>query len=276
MKYLLSGIFIVFFLIITTHSANAAVYINELSTFTTNDDWIELYADADTDVSGWVIKDDSGVIKTIEDGKVIGSSGYYSINVSNRLNKDGDEVTLYTKGEESLVNQFPYGNKGGPCAPSEPTQSVGRESNGGSSLVRFQISTKDATNDGAPKEPCPTPSPTNVPTSTPTPTLSASNTPTPSPSPTKIQSTPTPSPTKVVSPTQKPTPTTHIIDNEDNLESELVLGESTTITPSPTEVKSNVKGGVKVGARIFLILGLLILGIAIITFTQKMHLLPKR
>ena len=274
MNKFLIGIFTILFLLINAQSSFATVYINELNTNTTNDDWVELYADSDTDISGWVIKDSTSVIATIENGKTIGPSGFYSVNVSNRLNVGGDTITLYTKDESVKIDEFPYGDKGGPCAPTkDTTQSVGRENDGGTSLVRFQVSTKDATNDGAPKEPCPTPSPTATPSNTPTPTLGPTNTPVPTSIPTKAS---TLTPTKVITPTKKPSPTTLVVQkNVNDSESELVLGEAVTVSPTPSS--SNSSGSqVKVGARIFLVLGLLFLGIAIITFTREVHMFSKR
>lgn len=268
MNKFLIGIFTVLFILIHVQTTFAAVFINELNT-SGNDDWVELYADSDTDISGWVIKDTTGVVKTIDEGVVVGSSGYYSINVGSRLNKNGDRIILYDNNSQK-IDEFPYGSEGGPCAPTkDTTQSVGRENDGGTSLVRFQVSTKDATNDGAPKEPCPTPSPTIVPTNTPTPTLGPTNTPTPTKAPAST-------PTKAVTPTKKPSPTALIVQkNVDDSESELVLGEAVTVSPTPSS--SNSSGSqVKVGARIFLVLGLLFLGIAIITFTREVHTFSKR
>lgn len=282
MKQFFIGIFVVFLLHISVEFTFAAVYINELSTNTTSDDWVEIYVTEDTEIVGWTIKDDVNSIPVNIDGGGLGQSypeGYYfPIQMGNKLNNSGDRVILYDNNSQ-IIDEFSYGDKGGPCAPAPGTnQSVGRESDGGSSLVRFQVSTKDATNDGAPKEPCPTPSPTNAPTNTPTPTSGPTNTPTPSPSPTKSPITPTA--TKAVFPTTKPTPTVLIVDNsiknDTDTNSELILGESTESSPTPVKSSDSGSGSFKVGARIFLVLGLLFLGIAIITFTQKMHLLPKR
>lgn len=264
------AVFFVVFLFLAS-PVNAKVYINELSTNTTNDDWVEIYADVDTNISGWTIKDEAGNTKPITAVENIGQSSseghYYVVDFGNSLNKDGDRVTLYNK-DSSKIDEMAYGDKGGPCAPETDTnQSLGRETDGGTSLVRFQVSTKDATNEGAPKEPCPTPSPTPVSTNTPTPTPTKTPTNTPTSQPTKS---PTPSPTKSVTPTKTPTPTpTQIQEN-----SELVLGEAVSITPTPTTVKTK-SSTVAVGAKMFLILGLLFLGIAIITFTYKMQTLPK-
>ncbi|MBI2029700.1 hypothetical protein HYT02_04745 [Candidatus Gottesmanbacteria bacterium] len=256
------GVFSVAFLFLAS-PVSATVYINELSTYK-SEDWVELYADSDTDVSGWILKDSTSTIATIDEGKVIGSSGFISINVKDRLNRPGDTVILYTKDESTKIDEFSYGIKDGPCAPTGEYQSVGRETDGSLSLVRFQLSTRDATNEGAPKEPCPTPSPTPVSTNTPIPTPTKSPTNTPTPQPTKS---PTPSPTKSVTPTKSPTPTP-----TPTQETKLVLGETISITSTPTVVKTK-SSTVAVGAKVFLILGLLFLGIAIITFTYKMQTL---
>jgi hypothetical protein len=185
----------------------AQVVINEFSSSTASD-WVELFALEETDVSGWFLDDDGTAtnMATIPEGTTMGASTYYVVEVSNRLNKNGDIISLFTK-DGALVDRVPYGSKGGVCVPSE-SGSVGRYPDANSTIERFLLPTKGASNDLAQLNPCPTPTPTPTPSPTPTSTI----TPTPTPTLTSIPtSTATPRPTvkavSTIEPTPKPTNT---------------------------------------------------------------------
>ncbi|KKU09144.1 MAG: putative cell surface glycoprotein, partial [Candidatus Woesebacteria bacterium GW2011_GWB1_45_5] len=204
-------------------SISAQVIINEFSSFDSSGDWVELYAIENTDISGWILRDAAASkMETIPDGTAIGPSGFYVVEVGNRLNVDGDIVKLLMPDDVTIVNQIPYGSEGGVCAPGQGG-SVGRVDNG-NVVERFAAPTKGLTNTGAQLNPCPTPtpSPTRSPTPTPDPTQAPATAPTATPAPTPTK---TPIPTKTPSP--KPTKTAS--------PSPEVLGEEATPDISPTQ-----------------------------------------
>ncbi len=217
MKKILLVIFIS--LLLTPSSVNAQVVINEFYSYETSGDWIELYASEDTDISGWILRDTTSVMKTIPQGIQIGpmSSLFYVAEVGNRLNKDGDRIVLYKDDDTTLVDEVPYGDEGGVCTPGAG-QSAGRFPDANSTIERFATPTKGNSNDSATLDPCPTPTPsptsTPAPTLTPTPQPTSTNTPTPTPRPTN---TPTRRPTKKVVPTAR-------LSNDKNTEDESLLG----------------------------------------------------
>ncbi|MBI4153566.1 lamin tail domain-containing protein [Candidatus Woesebacteria bacterium] len=222
-----SILFLLTVLLINPQQIFAEVLINEFSP-NTSSDWIELYSADDVDISGWVLDDydTSTNMATIPDGVSIGPSfsNYYVTEVSTRLNKDGDEISLFDS-KNNLKDKTSYGNKGGPCLSSD-TGSIGRYPDGNSTIDRFSLSTKGETNDVGQLDPCPTPTPTPTPTlsPTPSPTSSSTVTPTPIPIPSQTKS-PTASPIKTPSPTPTKTPTFAPEENS---------SEKPTFSPSPT------------------------------------------
>lgn len=172
----------------------ANVLINEFSSYDSND-WVELYATEDTDISNWILRDNaSSVIVAVPAATTISAGGFYVIDANNRLNIDTDAVKIYKSDDLTKVDEIDYGGSGQVCAPGSG-QSVGRFENG-NTIERFAVQTKGATNTGASLAPCPTPapSPTNSPTPAPTtaptsaPTAAPTATPTKSPKPTLIPS----------------------------------------------------------------------------------------
>ncbi len=255
----------------------ASVVINEFSS-ESSDDWVELYADSETDISEWVLRDfkEDGSLSSLKSvfpqGTTIGSSNnqFYIVDLNTRLNKNGDIIKLYSKDEVNLIDEISYGDKGGICSANE-SQTIGREVDGSGLFVRFSNSTNGATNNGAPQAPCPTVTPTSTPNPTDTP--KPSYTPTPSKTPTPLpQATAIPTQTAKSSlvPTKKVTPTDIILASGN------VLGEASggaaqlnvSPTPTPTII---VKSSSFNGAKIALVLGLLFCGIAIMVFTQRIQ-----
>ena len=196
--------------------------INEFSSFT-SDDWVELYAIENTDISNWILRDLANTpIATVSAGTSIGpsTSKYYVIDAGNRLNIGSDTVKILMPDDITIVNQISYGGNNQVCAPEKDTESVGRVDDG-NTIERFAFTTKGISNVGSQLNSCPTPTPepTSAPTSTPT------ATPNPTAAPTK---TPTPIPTK--SPTPKPTTTSSPTSTSE----ELVLGIQNTSTATLT------------------------------------------
>ncbi len=169
----------------------AAVSINEVSSYESSGDWVELFADVETDIGDWFLQDEAGNKKIIPTDTKIGSPSaeYVLISFSNKLNRDADIVELFEKEGTSLVDSISYGYEDAICAPGSG-ESIGRERDGQLPWVRFSSATREATNTGE-INPCPAPSPS--------PSLSPSPSPPPSPTPSP-SSTPTPSPIVTPSP----------------------------------------------------------------------------
>ncbi len=237
-------------------SVSAQVIINEFSSYESSGDWVELFANEDTDISGWVLRDTaSSKMETIPNGIIIGPtqpSSFYIAEVGNRLNVEGDIIKLLRSDDTTLIDQAPYGNQGGVCAP-DSTQSVGRVDNG--NVFERLSPTKNATNVGAQLFPCPTP--TSTPTSTPT------QVPTPAPTATPTK-TPTPVPTKTPTPKGTPTKTPEIVEDTTSSPSDIsVLGLRNQMTE---EVKDASKSPDKKNFPI-LAIGFIVAGIAFIGYS---------
>ena len=129
-------VFFLIFLLIFPVTVNAQVVINEFS-YGDSKDWIELYSPEDVDISNWVLDDlnSSGEqtksdIFIIPQGTFIGSStsSFYLIDtdkVSDRLNNNGDVLTLYNSNKSSIIDEIKYGNRSGVCIFGS-TGSIGR------------------------------------------------------------------------------------------------------------------------------------------------------
>lgn len=111
------------------------VVINEfVSNPNTNEsEWIELYnpSNASIDLTNWIIEDGVGTIKTLSGS--IAENSYLVVNISSRLNNDGDIIKL--RSDTALVDSVAYGNwNDGNTADNAPSplegQSTGRSPNG--------------------------------------------------------------------------------------------------------------------------------------------------
>lgn len=203
-------IFLVLALLIPS-SVSAQVVINEFSSWESSGDWLELYAFEDTEISGWIVRDNANsIVETIPSGVSIGPSAslFYVVEVGNRLNRDGDIIKLLKSDDSILVDQVPYGDSGGVCAPGVG-QSAGRYPDANSTIERFSAPTK-ATSNTSVLAPCPTPIP--EPTATFTPTLK-------------------PSSTSAPTPTTRPTPTSTKTPTRDST----VLSAETNLSPTQEE-----------------------------------------
>jgi len=190
----------IFLLTIFQTTISAQVVINEFSS-STSDDWIELFAYENTDISGWILDDDGTAtdMKEIPSDIIIGPSSnqFYVVEVSNRLNNGGD-ILILLKPDRSEVDRISYGDKGGVCTPSE-LGSIGRYPDANSTIERFKTAlSKGSSNNTSELDPCPTPTP--EPTDSPTPTTKPTNTPTSKPTSTSVP-TSKPKATSTVAPT---------------------------------------------------------------------------
>ena len=186
MKQILPVLFLFFYVFLFPKTIFAQVFINELSS-ATSDDWVELFSSEDTDISGWILRDTAASkIKTVPTATTIGpsSSMYYLLDAGNRLNSDTDVVSLYLPDDSTLVNRVSYGQDSDVCVATG-SQTVGRKPDGGS-LTRFLVSSKNQEN-SQPEELCsiPTVTVTITITSTASPAITSTSTVTPAVSPAK-------------------------------------------------------------------------------------------
>lgn len=255
-------------LIFLPNKTFAAVVINEVSP-ATNPEWIELYNTSPDSVSlqGYIIDfgSDSQKKSFCDNDQIAGNSYRAIILTAFWLNNnEGDTVTL--KNGPNVIDSISYGTGTSLQKPSN-TQSITRSPDGSPNWILTDVPTQQ----GDPvmfECPTPTPTPTNTPTPTkiPTPT----KTPTPTKSPT---STPTPKPTSTPVATKSPTSKSTIAKTEaataipsENKNLANVLGSSSQnqppqISETPKDVKvASVNSG-NVIASIFIILGIVFLGL---------------
>jgi len=206
----------------------ANVLINEISSYESTGDWVELYSYEDATISGWILRDTSSTkVATIPENISIGpsfASLFYVIDAGNRLNKDGDIIKLYRSDDSSLEDSISYGSAGGVCAPSTG-ESIGRVENG-NTIERFSTSSRGLTNSGISLNACPTSTPEPTVTSTPTSTT------TPTSTPTKT-ATATPTKTATAKPTTTATPKETPIEESEAKNDINITGADVKIETSP-------------------------------------------
>lgn len=191
--FLLLCVFTVFSIYIPD-SIKAQVVINEFSS-SSSTDWVELYAFDDVNISGWYLDDydTESKLKVFPDGTLIGpsSNSLLVIDVGTRLNKNGDEISLFNN-TNTPIDKINYGDRGGVCIPFE-TESIGRYPDANSTIDRFKVSSKGQSNNSSELNPCPTPTAAAISTNTPSPkpTNSPNPKPTNSPVPTSPKLKPT-------------------------------------------------------------------------------------
>lgn len=172
------AIFLIVCFFVFVSKSFAQVVINEFYTSTSND-WVELYntSEGSINISGWSLKDNTSTMKTIAatSSAVINGRGFFIVEVSNRLNKDKDEVHLFDSSNQER-DSWSYNDE------VADNISFGRKPDGGSWHRLQPLSKETSNNDSSIVDPTPTPSPT--PTSTPTPTSSPIPSPSLSPNPT--------------------------------------------------------------------------------------------
>jgi len=231
-----AGLIFLLFLL-SAKPALAQVVINEISSYESSGDWVEIYSPEEIDISGWILRDSaSSIVKTIPENTIIkpDESKFFIVEAGKRLNKDKDTIRLLKEDDATEVDKISYGPSNEICAP-ESGQSIGRKPDG-ESWTRFSSSTKNSENI-APENPCPTPTltPTPTPTSTPTPTPTSTSTPTATPIPTQTpviktkKASPKPIKIPTPTPTQKP-------KEEKNISSNKILAakdEQNTPPPEP-------------------------------------------
>lgn len=193
------------FLIVVPSKVEAALFINEFSSGTSDSDWVEIYNSdsSSVDLSSYILRDSTSSNKIELSGTINGNS-YATFDWSDRLNNEGDTIRLLLKSDESTVDQIAYGSSASVPLPSS-SQTGGRNPDGSSSWVLFNSATKGSTNNSTVFH-TPTPTPTHTPTpqntptptKTPTPTNAPTNTPTPT---TKISTSPTVTPRITLRPT---------------------------------------------------------------------------
>jgi len=153
---------IVLLLVVIIYMSSASdvfgqVLINEFSSWSTSDDWVELINIGNTtvDLSEYLLRDSTQTNKVILSGQ-LDPGGFAAFSFSNRLNRSDDMVRLLkVAGEtEEEVDNIPYGKNDQVCAPLE-NESVGRVSDGGNTIDRFSQPTKNSSNNNSNLNPCP-------------------------------------------------------------------------------------------------------------------------
>ena len=258
------GIFLLFFPTI----ANAQIVINEFSSATSDDDWVEIYNTTTSyvDLSTYVLQDVAGNTKGFS--CILAPNGFNVVPWSNRLNLAGDTVKLLNG--TTVVNCVAYGDGARQkCEDKENVDIDGlgsgefgtRSVDGSGSWIKSAVNTKDGPNDGGSKNPnaicsVPTPTPTPIPTPTPTPT----------PIPTK---TPTPTPTKP--PTPKPSPKEEVVFESQTSNNDQILGLREQLkTQEPEEKEEGSKKKFPILPVILIIVGVGFMGFAGYTSFKKM------
>lgn len=177
----------IFFLFFARGIYAQEVVINELGVIGEND-WFELFAYKDVDISGWYL-DDLGTATTVYDFPQNSSIGpstksiflvRLSGNRKGRFNDSGDVISLFKPGDPNPVevDTVSYGDKGGVCLPEDELGSIGRTVDTITGLPtslwqRFSNSSPGESNDKGVLYNCPTPTPSPTPSPTPTPTQSS-------------------------------------------------------------------------------------------------------
>lgn len=197
MRYIALTALFFAFLSCNPHRVSAEIFINEFSSATSNDDWIEIYNSGpdSIDLSAYRIRDTS-TSNTLDLEGILDPNNFKVFSWGNKLNNPGDLIKLLLKSNENqILYQIGYGSEGTLPAPTG-AQTAGRKTDGDQEWVLFETGTKEQSNNGssAAPTPSPTPSPTIKPTATPKPTK------TPIPTPTKPEaSKPSPTIAKTVS-----------------------------------------------------------------------------
>ena len=142
--FALTFLLLVFF----SSTVEAQVVINEFSSGTSNDDWVELYvlpqqSPVPVDLSQYKLIDYDNTNEKVL-SNIIDPGGFASFDWSRWLNNSGDEIKLIRISDNNEIDKVSYGDKGGICAP-EGSQSIGRSIDGIGTFVRFALSTKAAT-----------------------------------------------------------------------------------------------------------------------------------
>jgi len=187
---------VVIFLFFLAADVSAQVVINEFSSDTSNDDWIEIYNISSSEVNllGWAIKDTASSSIREFSGERIPSGTSCIQPASNRLNNDGDRIQLFNG--SSQIDCVAYGDGNGSFCGSAADITVPAS---GQTASRVPDGTGGWVLGSSTKStilcesliPAPTATPTNSPTASPTASVS------PAPTPTK---TPTPKPTTKTTP----------------------------------------------------------------------------
>ena len=218
-------------LILYSREVYSQVVINEFSSGSSSDDWVEIHvlpqeSPLPHDLSLYKLVDAADNEKILS--SIIDPGGFAAFDWSNRLNNDGDEIKLILISSNEEINTVSYGDEGGICA-AESGQSIGRSPDGSGNFVRFSSSTKAASNSSSSEVLCSTPTPDPTPTATPKPTSTPTKFPTPPPT-----QKPTATPRVTPKSTLKATSTPKTSETEEtNQEDEVASVVFETSSPSP-------------------------------------------
>lgn len=173
----------------------ADLFINEFSSSTSDDDWIEIYNSGpeSIDLGDYRLRDDTATNK-LDLGDMLAPQGFKVFQWSNKLNNSGDIIKLILKNDENnITDQVAYGDKGNDVSAPSGNQSAGRQSNGSAQWIMFASPSRESSNSNSSPAPTPTSTPQPTPTKAPTP-----KNPTPTKIPTPAKSSASKSPTLVL------------------------------------------------------------------------------
>ena len=215
----------------------ADIIINEFSSVTSDDDWVELYNTSSSqseDLSGYTLIDGSTSGNPVTFSCILAPQGFVIASWSNRLNNGGDIVRL--KNVDTFIDCVAYGDGAGQKCDDKSVvdiASIGsgeygaRSVDGTGNWIKTTTATKDGPNNGSSKSAgavCSTP--TSTPTPSPTPTSTPIPTPIKTPTPTK-----SPSPTKTPTPTKSPSPASNVAN---------ATPKASTLAPSASPTKTSL------------------------------------
>jgi hypothetical protein len=114
MKVLVQIFIIIFCFVIFSSNIYAQVVINEFSSSSSNNDWIELHNNSDNEINlkGYVIDDTaSSDVKDFSEDLFMPAQAYCVFDVGNRLNKNGDVIRLLKGETQKDCVDYGDGNK---------------------------------------------------------------------------------------------------------------------------------------------------------------------
>lgn len=125
-----------------TSSAWSQIKINEFSSYSASDDWVELFNvfDSCVNLGGLSLFDSASAFKSLNAIAEVAGRGYYVVDANNRLNKDGDSIVL--KNGELELDWVDYGTESMPAAKENEFW----VKNGGNLWVLSSSSTPGSTN----------------------------------------------------------------------------------------------------------------------------------
>lgn len=108
-------------------------------------DWVEIYnaGNINVDISGWKLRDSTGIFETFPSGTVLSAGSYTIVTESERLNNGGDTITLLDSGDNT-VDAKSYTS-----ADVQENISIGRNPNGTGAWQNCNVPSQNSSNNGS-------------------------------------------------------------------------------------------------------------------------------